>query len=183
MSCLRSPFRLYVNWRFLRGIEAQFLALQKGFNEVIPQHLLKAFDEKELEVVELIHLLILFYTSEIVSNVIYNLTRSFLCIKASVSSYLTMTSSLPFPSSSCVAWERLTLTTGSPTHGWSTAPLTATLWSGSGVLLSRLMRNAELDCCSSSLAHPECHCRVSKPFKVHHLHLFYPQTYQKNING
>lgn len=43
--------RLYVNWRFLRGIEAQFLALQKGFNEVIPQHLLKAFDEKELEVV------------------------------------------------------------------------------------------------------------------------------------
>ncbi|XP_073091884.1 E3 ubiquitin-protein ligase SMURF2 isoform X4 [Manis javanica] len=41
--------RLYVNWRFLRGIEAQFLALQKGFNEVIPQHLLKTFDEKELE--------------------------------------------------------------------------------------------------------------------------------------
>lgn len=46
--------RLYVNWRFLRGIEAQFLALQKGFNEVIPQHLLKAFDEKELEVLKLI---------------------------------------------------------------------------------------------------------------------------------
>lgn len=45
--------RLYVNWRFLRGIEAQFLALQKGFNEVIPQHLLKAFDEKELEVLSL----------------------------------------------------------------------------------------------------------------------------------
>ncbi|XP_021572813.1 E3 ubiquitin-protein ligase SMURF2 [Carlito syrichta] len=42
--------RLYVNWRFLRGIEAQFLALQKGFDEVIPQHLLKTFDEKELEV-------------------------------------------------------------------------------------------------------------------------------------
>lgn len=44
--------RLYVNWRFLHGIEAQFLALQKGFNEVIPQHLLKSFDEKELEVKE-----------------------------------------------------------------------------------------------------------------------------------
>ncbi|RXM36780.1 E3 ubiquitin-protein ligase SMURF2 [Acipenser ruthenus] len=43
--------RLYVNWRFLRGIEAQFLALQKGFNEVIPQHLLKSFDEKELELI------------------------------------------------------------------------------------------------------------------------------------
>ncbi|KAF3846896.1 hypothetical protein F7725_003974 [Dissostichus mawsoni] len=43
--------RLYVSWRFLRGIEAQFLALQKGFNEVIPQHLLKAFDEKELELI------------------------------------------------------------------------------------------------------------------------------------
>lgn len=47
---LDPSYRLYVNWRFLRGIEAQFLALQKGFNEVIPQHLLKAFDEKELEV-------------------------------------------------------------------------------------------------------------------------------------
>lgn len=47
--------RLYVNWRFLRGIEAQFLALQKGFNEVIPQHLLKAFDEKELEVGGCLH--------------------------------------------------------------------------------------------------------------------------------
>ncbi|ELT97416.1 hypothetical protein CAPTEDRAFT_153266 [Capitella teleta] len=41
--------RLYVNWRFMRGIEAQFLALQKGFNELIPQHLLRPFDEKELE--------------------------------------------------------------------------------------------------------------------------------------
>uniref|UniRef100_A0A3B3S339 E3 ubiquitin-protein ligase n=1 Tax=Paramormyrops kingsleyae TaxID=1676925 RepID=A0A3B3S339_9TELE len=43
--------RLYVSWRFLRGIEAQFLALQKGFHEVIPQHLLKPFDEKELELI------------------------------------------------------------------------------------------------------------------------------------
>lgn len=54
IRCSRNHFalacRLYVNWRFLRGIEAQFLALQKGFNEVIPQHLLKTFDEKELEV-------------------------------------------------------------------------------------------------------------------------------------
>lgn len=50
MKPLSDVSRLYVNWRFLRGIEAQFLALQKGFNEVIPQHLLKTFDEKELEV-------------------------------------------------------------------------------------------------------------------------------------
>uniref|UniRef100_A0A3B1K9U6 E3 ubiquitin-protein ligase n=1 Tax=Astyanax mexicanus TaxID=7994 RepID=A0A3B1K9U6_ASTMX len=49
--CVKDPETLYVNWRFLRGIEAQFLALQKGFNEVIPQHLLKAFDEKELELI------------------------------------------------------------------------------------------------------------------------------------
>ena len=50
--CQRVTFalRLYVNWRFMRGIEAQFLALQKGFNELIPQHLLKPFDQKELEV-------------------------------------------------------------------------------------------------------------------------------------
>ncbi|KPP77428.1 E3 ubiquitin-protein ligase SMURF1-like [Scleropages formosus] len=44
-------FRLYVNWRFMRGIEAQFLALQKGFSELIPQHLLKPFDPKELELI------------------------------------------------------------------------------------------------------------------------------------
>ncbi len=37
----------------MRGIEAQFLALQKGFSELIPQHLLKPFDHKELEVLEL----------------------------------------------------------------------------------------------------------------------------------
>ena len=41
--------KLYVNWRFMRGIEAQFLSLQKGFNELIPQHLLRSFDERELE--------------------------------------------------------------------------------------------------------------------------------------
>lgn len=50
LQCVAFPFRLYVNWRFMRGIEAQFLALQKGFNELIPQHLLKPFDQKELEV-------------------------------------------------------------------------------------------------------------------------------------
>jgi E3 ubiquitin ligase SMURF1/2 len=33
----------------MRGIEQQFVALQKGFYEVVPHHLLKAFDEKELE--------------------------------------------------------------------------------------------------------------------------------------
>ena len=42
--------RLYVNWRYMRGVEAQFLALQKGFNELVPQHMLRPFDEKELEV-------------------------------------------------------------------------------------------------------------------------------------
>ena len=47
-SCCIS--RLYVQWRFMRGIEAQFLALQKGFNEIIPQHLLRPFDDRELEV-------------------------------------------------------------------------------------------------------------------------------------
>ncbi|CAM9917416.1 E3 ubiquitin-protein ligase SMURF2 isoform X1 [Lethenteron reissneri] len=47
----REYVRLYVSWRFLRGIEAQFLALQKGFNELIPQPLLKSFDEKELELI------------------------------------------------------------------------------------------------------------------------------------
>ena len=35
----------------MRGIEQQFLALQKGFNELVPQSLLKSFDERELELV------------------------------------------------------------------------------------------------------------------------------------
>lgn len=39
-----------MNYRFMRGIEQQFLALQKGFSELVQPHLLKAFDEKELEV-------------------------------------------------------------------------------------------------------------------------------------
>jgi len=43
--------KLYVNFRFMQGIEQQFLALQKGFNELIPQHLMKPFDERELELV------------------------------------------------------------------------------------------------------------------------------------
>ena len=34
----------------MRGIENQFLSLRKGFHELIPVHLLKAFDERELEV-------------------------------------------------------------------------------------------------------------------------------------
>lgn len=41
--------RLYVQFRFRDGIEKQFLALQKGFHELIPAHLLKDFDERELE--------------------------------------------------------------------------------------------------------------------------------------
>ena len=41
--------RLYVQWRFRAGVEKQFMALQKGFHELIPPHLLKMFDEKELE--------------------------------------------------------------------------------------------------------------------------------------
>lgn len=43
-------FRLYVSWRFMRGVETQFLALQKGLFEIIPQNILKPFDEQELEV-------------------------------------------------------------------------------------------------------------------------------------
>ena len=38
-------------YRFMHGIEQQFLALQKGFNELIPQQLLKPFDERELELI------------------------------------------------------------------------------------------------------------------------------------
>ena len=38
----------------MHGIEQQFLALQKGFNELIPQNLLKPFDERELELVRFI---------------------------------------------------------------------------------------------------------------------------------
>ena len=43
--------RLYVNYRWCRGIEQQFLALHKGFNELVPQNLLRPFDERELELI------------------------------------------------------------------------------------------------------------------------------------
>lgn len=42
--------KLYVKYRFRRGIEQQFHALKKGFNELVPSPLLEPFDEKELEV-------------------------------------------------------------------------------------------------------------------------------------
>lgn len=42
--------KLYVKYRFRRGIEQQFHALKKGFNELVPPSLLEPFDEKELEV-------------------------------------------------------------------------------------------------------------------------------------
>lgn len=41
--------KLYVNYRFMRGIEQQFLSLQRGFTELIPSMLLRPFDERELE--------------------------------------------------------------------------------------------------------------------------------------
>uniref|UniRef100_A0A0K8U308 E3 ubiquitin-protein ligase SMURF1 n=3 Tax=Bactrocera latifrons TaxID=174628 RepID=A0A0K8U308_BACLA len=47
----REYVKLYVNYRFMRGIEQQFLALQKGFCELIPGQLLRPFDERELELV------------------------------------------------------------------------------------------------------------------------------------
>lgn len=40
-----------MQWRFRAGVEKQFIALQKGFHELIPPHLLKMFDEKELELI------------------------------------------------------------------------------------------------------------------------------------
>lgn len=43
--------KLYVTYRFMRGIEQQFLALQKGLTEVVPGTLLKPFDEREIELI------------------------------------------------------------------------------------------------------------------------------------
>uniref|UniRef100_A0A182FVK6 HECT-type E3 ubiquitin transferase n=1 Tax=Anopheles albimanus TaxID=7167 RepID=A0A182FVK6_ANOAL len=45
----REYVKLYVNYRFMRGIEQQFLALSKGFGELIVSYLLRPFDERELE--------------------------------------------------------------------------------------------------------------------------------------
>ncbi|KAF2357849.1 HECT domain [Trinorchestia longiramus] len=43
--------KLYVNFRFMQGIERQFTALQKGFTELVSQELLAPFDERELELI------------------------------------------------------------------------------------------------------------------------------------
>lgn len=49
----------YVQWYFKRGIDHQLQAVQNGFNELIPRHLLSNFDEKELEVSSHTHLLLM----------------------------------------------------------------------------------------------------------------------------
>eukprot|EP00111_Clytia_hemisphaerica_P022419 TCONS_00065893-protein len=41
--------QLYVNYRLLYGIEKQFKAFVKGFTELVPLHLIKMFDEREME--------------------------------------------------------------------------------------------------------------------------------------
>lgn len=46
----REYVQLYVNYRFKRGIEKQFFAIYKGFNDLVPVRLLQGFNEKELEV-------------------------------------------------------------------------------------------------------------------------------------
>lgn len=42
---------LYVDWKLKNGTEQQTNALQNGFYEIVPKHLLSAFDEKELELI------------------------------------------------------------------------------------------------------------------------------------
>jgi len=42
--------RLYITWRFLRGVEAQFQSLRHGVDDVIPLCLLQQFHERELDV-------------------------------------------------------------------------------------------------------------------------------------
>jgi E3 ubiquitin-protein ligase NEDD4 len=42
---------LTVQWRVTRGAEQQMNSFLKGFHEFVPEHFLKAFDEKELELV------------------------------------------------------------------------------------------------------------------------------------
>lgn len=41
--------KLYVNYRLRHGVEMQFKAFMKGFNELVPQHIIRMFDERELE--------------------------------------------------------------------------------------------------------------------------------------
>jgi atrophin-1 interacting protein 5 (WW domain-containing E3 ubiquitin protein ligase 1) len=41
-------------WRFTRGIETQTQAFLEGFNDIVPLDLLQIFDDKELEVWQVI---------------------------------------------------------------------------------------------------------------------------------
>lgn len=45
----RTRCRLIVQWRATRGVQEQFNMLLRGFSEVVPLQLIKAFDEHELE--------------------------------------------------------------------------------------------------------------------------------------
>jgi len=50
LQCTYYFYRLYVNYRLRYGVEKQFKAFMKGFSELVPLHLIKMFDERELEV-------------------------------------------------------------------------------------------------------------------------------------
>lgn len=41
--------RLIIDWRFINRVEKQMKKFMEGFNELVPQQLLKMFDERELE--------------------------------------------------------------------------------------------------------------------------------------
>jgi E3 ubiquitin ligase SMURF1/2 len=43
--------KLLAQWRFRRGVEKQMQVLMKGVHEFVPSHLLRLFDERELELV------------------------------------------------------------------------------------------------------------------------------------
>ena len=51
--------RLYITWRFLRGVESQFQSLRLGVDDVVPLHLLRHFDERELDVSSIVVVIII----------------------------------------------------------------------------------------------------------------------------
>lgn len=145
----------------MRGIEAQFLALQKGFTELIPQHLLKAFDHKELEV----------YAMPIMNwkQLKTSTSDAIFIFKLIRLNVFAVSFSFSFSSSwSSVDLGRSILQTGRPIPVWSTAQVKATWCGGSGRQWRPSVRRGEDVSCSSSQDPPGSHYRDSKHCRVGH---------------
>lgn len=150
----------------MRGIEQQFLSLQKGFHELIPANLLRPFDERELEL--LIGGICKIDTTDWQSN-----TRLKVSNFSSLFIFFHLTCPFGLSYTFCLWIDNLESTVFRLLLFFhSTAQLKRPSSSGSGRLSNPTAKNWGPDYCSLLPDHRECLCKDSKPFKVLHFSSF-----------